>query len=386
MPFPDLAEQPRPLSPVAPALPSPRADAEQAMAGETSKPVDKPAPVLDVLSRGAEHAAAHGTPTSQRHGERRAQALAAPTKVSAQIALATTTRTMTPLAPRRWPTRSPERVVHAQAHIVLACVPASASPRPPRSRVRRHAPHLRHPQQPGHAESPPAGPYAPESTIPLRQIDLPLQIDHLRQLGADFAALHTTVTALNPRPGSELLQQLAPKVLSIHELVGRTLVRLSVLDGSQYTAVPGSRASLETLSEVVASASVAASQLARAIADNPLEAAAFTGGPPLDDATVRQARHTEATPLLAESLTTAAHHLDLCATCCHYTAAGITRDLKNHPEHRSPLPQLTQAQYKTLAKIAQGGARPQDPTASAGGDPGHKNAGHAALDRRRRQR
>ncbi|MFC4612894.1 hypothetical protein ACFO9E_34875 [Streptomyces maoxianensis] len=121
--------------------------------------------------------------------------------------------------------------------------------------------------------------------------------------------------------------------------------------------MPGSRASLETLGEVVASASVAASQLARAVADNPLEAAVFAGGPPLDDAAMRRARHTEAAPLLAESLTTAAHHLDLCATCCHYTASGITRDLKEHPEHRPPLPQLTDAQYTALEKIAQGGAR-----------------------------
>ncbi|MGX4693720.1 hypothetical protein [Streptomyces sp. JNUCC 63] len=90
----------------------------------------------------------------------------------------------------------------------------------------------------------------------MRQIDLPAQIDHLRKLGADFTALHTTVTALhttvtalNAQPGSEMLQQLGPKILAIHELVGRALVRLSVLDGSQYTAIPGSRSSLETLSE-----------------------------------------------------------------------------------------------------------------------------------------
>ncbi|MEU2598256.1 hypothetical protein ABZ669_13625 [Streptomyces hirsutus] len=191
----------------------------------------------------------------------------------------------------------------------------------------------------------------------MRQIDLPAQIDHLRKLGTDFAALHATVTALNAHPGSEMLQQVGPKILAIHELVGRALVRLSVLDGSQYTAVPGSRSSLETLSEVIASGSLAASQLARAVADNPLEAAAFAGGPPVDDTAVHQARHAEARPLLAESLTTAAHHLDLCATCCRYTAAGIARDLKNHPEHRPSLPQLTNAQYTALDKIAQGGSR-----------------------------
>ncbi|MFP8903943.1 hypothetical protein [Streptomyces atacamensis] len=191
----------------------------------------------------------------------------------------------------------------------------------------------------------------------MRQIDLPAQIDHLRTLGADFAALHTAVTALEAQLGSEMLQQLGPKILAIHELVGRALVRLSVLDGSQYTAVPGSRSSLETLSEVIACASLAASQLARAVADNPLEAAVFAGDPPVGDAAVRQARHAEAQPLLVESLTTAAHHLDVCATCCRYTASGIARDLKDHPEHRPPLPQLTDAQYTALDAIAQGGAR-----------------------------
>ncbi|MFJ1551494.1 hypothetical protein [Streptomyces sp. NPDC088246] len=151
-----------------------------------------------------------------------------------------------------------------------------------------------------------------------------------------------------------MLQQLGPQILSVHELVGRTLVRLSVLDGSQYTAVPGSRASLETLSEVVASASVAASQLARAVADNPLEAAAFAGTP--DDAATRRARLADSAPVLVKSLTTAVHHLGLCAACCHHTASGIARDLKDHPEHRPQLPELSDAQYAALDEIAQGGA------------------------------
>lgn len=47
--------------------------------------------------------------------------------------------------------------------------------------------------------------------------------------------------------------------------------------------------------------------------------------------------------------------MDLCATGCHYTASGIVRDLKDHPEHLPPLPSLTPAQYTTLGKIAQGG-------------------------------
>ncbi|MFI8811444.1 MULTISPECIES: hypothetical protein [unclassified Streptomyces] len=190
----------------------------------------------------------------------------------------------------------------------------------------------------------------------MRQIDLPLQIDHLHQLGADFAAMHSSVTVLDARPGSELLQQLAPKILSIQELVGRALVRLTALDGSQYAAVPGSRTSMETLSEVVASAAVAASQLAKAVADNPLESAGLADSPPADINAIRQVRDAEATRLLSGSLITAAHHLDLCATCCQVTASGITRDLKDHPE-LAKLPQLTDAQYTALDRIAQGGTR-----------------------------
>ncbi|MFD8847591.1 hypothetical protein [Streptomyces sp. NPDC059604] len=150
------------------------------------------------------------------------------------------------------------------------------------------------------------------------------------------------------------MKQLGPQILSVHDLVGRTLVRLSALDGSQYTAVPGSRASLGTLSEVVASAAVAASQLARAVADNPLEAAVFAGTP--DDAATRRARLADSAPVLAKSLTTAVHHLALCAACCHHTADGIARDLKDHPEHRPELPELSDAEYAALGKIAQGDA------------------------------
>ncbi|MCZ4103063.1 hypothetical protein [Streptomyces sp. H39-C1] len=126
--------------------------------------------------------------------------------------------------------------------------------------------------------------------------------------------------------------------------------------------MPGSRSSLEALSEVVASACFAASQLARAVADNPLEATTFAGGPPSDDAALRQARHAEAAPLLAENLATAAHHLKLCATCCHYTASGITRDLQRTASTSAgrPVPhRLSDTQYQALRSLAQGGATMQ---------------------------
>ncbi|MFE9725938.1 hypothetical protein ACFYQ5_20660 [Streptomyces sp. NPDC005794] len=136
--------------------------------------------------------------------------------------------------------------------------------------------------------------------------------------------------------------------------MSRSLVRLSVLDNSQYTAVPGSRFSLDTLSGVTASASIAASQLARAIGDNPLDGADFAG-PPADEESLRQTRHAEAAPALAKSLATAAQHLELSATCCQYTASAIIRDLTEHPEHRPGLPELSPAQYAVLERIARGG-------------------------------
>ncbi|MGW2721052.1 hypothetical protein [Streptomyces sp. NPDC001492] len=182
-----------------------------------------------------------------------------------------------------------------------------------------------------------------------------MQVDHLRQLGAEFGALKTSVSTLKAQPGSEMLKQLAPKIAQVHELIGRTLMRLAALDGSQYTLVPGSRPALEALSSVVEAASVAALDLASAVADNPLEGTVFAGSPPLDNYTVRKARHAEAAPRLAKALGDAAHQLDLCATGCLYTASGIIRDLKEHPEHLPPLPQLTSAQYAALEKVAQGG-------------------------------
>lgn len=169
--------------------------------------------------------------------------------------------------------------------------------------------------------------------------------------------MKTNVSTLKGQPGSEMLEQLTPKIAQVHELTGRVLVRLAALDNSQYTLVPGSRFTLDALGSVVEAASLAALGLASAVADNPLEGAAFADGPPVGDAGVRTARHAEAAPRLAKALGDAAHQLDLCATGCRYTASFIIRDLKEHPEHLPPLPQLTRAQYTALEKVAQGGTR-----------------------------
>ncbi|WP_182605852.1 hypothetical protein [Streptomyces alkaliphilus] len=136
-------------------------------------------------------------------------------------------------------------------------------------------------------------------------------------------------------------------------------MHLATLDGSRYTVVPGSRFSLKTLGEVVAYASLSAAQLARAVADSPPDAADFAAGSPAPayEADLFRARRSKAEPLIAEGLSNAAYHLRRCIDHCRYTSSGIVRDLKNHPEHRPPLPRLTHAQYAALDKINRGGAR-----------------------------
>ncbi|MFC9431431.1 hypothetical protein [Streptomyces sp. NPDC056987] len=186
----------------------------------------------------------------------------------------------------------------------------------------------------------------------MRQIDLLAQIDSLRQLGRDFATLHATVQKLEVRPGSDALLLLGPHILAVNELVGRALVRLTALDGSQYTAVPGSRYTLKSLSSIVSTASLAASGLATTLYANPPDAAGYDDDPSTQEAAARQA-----VPALAGFLSDAARQLDRCAATCQSAAADIVRNLKNHPEQQPALPDLTPAQYGVLRKVAEGGAR-----------------------------
>ncbi|MFE9686749.1 hypothetical protein [Streptomyces sp. NPDC006285] len=186
---------------------------------------------------------------------------------------------------------------------------------------------------------------------------MPVQVDHLRRLGADFTSLKDSVTALDARPGASLLAQLSPKIGQAHQLIARTLQQLTDLSASQYTAVPGSRAALDAFCGVVESASLAAADLAGAVAENPLDAVGFAGGSSEDADAVRKARHASSAPLLAKALTRAAQCLDLSAAGCLYTASGISRDLATSPEYLASLPRLTRSQYTALEKIAQGGTR-----------------------------
>jgi hypothetical protein len=182
------------------------------------------------------------------------------------------------------------------------------------------------------------------------------EITRLRQLGSDFDDLHSEVRSLALTPGTDARQQLTSKIVATNELVHRAMECLAALDGSQYTAVPGSRPALEALASVVYSATVASSDLAAVLLENPLEGAPFPG-PPADEAAVRKARHEKARPAMAEHLADAAHQLDLAHTGCYYLASGITRDLKQHAEQNqaTAAPKITDSQYAVLTRLSAGG-------------------------------
>jgi hypothetical protein len=187
------------------------------------------------------------------------------------------------------------------------------------------------------------------------------QAEQLRSLAQDFEALHARVRDVSYTPGTDALRQISPLLLRAQDLTAIALVRLSALDSSAYTSVPGSRSSLECLASVVFASSLAGNDLASALSANPYEGAPFPGYP-ADDASVRTARHAEAIPKMTGHLADAAHQLDLSATGCHYVAAGITRDLaatREAPAAAQPTtgPALTGAQFDALKSLARGGGR-----------------------------
>ncbi|MDT0382563.1 hypothetical protein RM572_27780 [Streptomyces sp. DSM 42041] len=190
----------------------------------------------------------------------------------------------------------------------------------------------------------------------MRQIDILLQIDHLHRLGDNFTAQQQAVQRVEPEPGTELLRHLSPILPAVHDLVTQSLTRLTVLDGSQYTAAPGARAALDALSSLVATASNAATTLANTLGSNPLDTAESPDRSTADEGAAVQVRHDEARQMIAQGVADAALQLEVCAATCHATATGIMDDLIQSPEHRPPLPNLTAAQYTALEKIADGGA------------------------------
>ncbi|QNA72121.1 hypothetical protein C8250_009595 [Streptomyces sp. So13.3] len=154
------------------------------------------------------------------------------------------------------------------------------------------------------------------------------------------------------------MRRIEPLILKAHDLVGNSILQLSALDGSQYTAVPGSRASLDALSSVVSSVSLAGTDLAHALAASPLDGASF-GEPADDEDGIRQARHAHALPVMADHLHNATQQLELCATACRYVASGFDRDLASTAQNTQPTPpqKVSPTQQHALTALATGGAR-----------------------------
>ncbi|MEU7646344.1 hypothetical protein [Streptomyces huasconensis] len=188
-------------------------------------------------------------------------------------------------------------------------------------------------------------------------LNLAEQEQHLRDLATEFGALDTRIQDLSYTPGSDALRQIGPLLVKSQELTAAALARLSALDGSAFTDLAGSRASLECLASVVVASTAATNDLANALDVNPYEGAPFPGHPAGDEA-VRTARHTEALPELAIHLTNAAYHCDMSAVGCNYVARHLaTAQEQSKPAQPTAVPKLTAAQYDALKALSLGEGR-----------------------------
>ncbi|MEU1329477.1 hypothetical protein [Streptomyces sp. NPDC005865] len=110
---------------------------------------------------------------------------------------------------------------------------------------------------------------------------------------------------LSYAPGTDALHKITPLLLAAQELTVTALGYLRTLHDSAYTSITGSRPGRETLSATAANASLACTDLAKAISANPYEGAPFAGNP-ADDAQVHAARHAEAIPRMNSHINDAA--------------------------------------------------------------------------------
>ncbi|MFJ3906054.1 hypothetical protein [Streptomyces sp. NPDC090025] len=131
---------------------------------------------------------------------------------------------------------------------------------------------------------------------------------------------------MDTAPGPAFLTKATPLLLESQQLTRQLVSALSLLSTSSYTAVAGSRSTLDTLAGAVSTASLASTHLAQAIALNPLDGMSHPG-PAVDEDAIRQARQADAQNDIADCLAEAMADLDLAATCCTYGAGAIVRDL-----------------------------------------------------------
>lgn len=153
----------------------------------------------------------------------------------------------------------------------------------------------------------------------MNQRGISLHVAYLRHLGVDFADLRSTVLGLEIAPGRPALHTLSALYYRAQGMATRLADQVSSLDGSPNTQVPGRRESLDALRAGVGTASLAASDLAHALAATRLESIRF-GGPTEHDEQFRGQERTEAVPVLTEHLQEAARQLELCSTVCRYVA------------------------------------------------------------------
>ncbi|MER5813836.1 hypothetical protein [Streptomyces californicus] len=190
----------------------------------------------------------------------------------------------------------------------------------------------------------------------VEHVDLSVRVAHLRQLAADFDDLRSQAVDFDTTPGTALLRAAIPLYLRAQSLAARLAAQVTGLDASPYAQVPGSRESLDALRAAIGTAAMAASDIAQALAANPLQGTRL-GGPSEHEARFRD--HDAAAPVLTEHFQEAAHHLELCSTICHYVAHDIAKDTTAVPETTAlPAPaKLNAEQYEALTALAHGGAR-----------------------------
>ncbi|CAL9417051.1 hypothetical protein [Streptomyces sp. enrichment culture] len=188
----------------------------------------------------------------------------------------------------------------------------------------------------------------------MHPINLEAEATRLRTLGSDFEDLHSNVLHLRLKPGADTRQKIATVIVTTNRLAERALEQLEALARSQYTAVPGSRPSLEAMTSVVHAATTAAGGLAAALSENP------AGGVPYPGSSTNQdTKYKTAPSAIPKHLAEAAHQLDLAFTGCYHLARSIPRDLQQHSgqQHAVTAPKLSARQYETLVRLSEGGGR-----------------------------
>ncbi|MFJ7164049.1 hypothetical protein ACIQUV_00915 [Streptomyces globosus] len=170
-----------------------------------------------------------------------------------------------------------------------------------------------------------AEPSSPERPPPITPSSASDTAAPFRDLAAHFAELRAQVDALDKTPGPGFFAEVTPLLLESQQLTRRLVAALSHLSTSDYSTVPGSRSTLDSLAATVGSAALVSTHLAQAIAVNPLDGLSLLGAP-ADEVAIRQVRETDARDAVEECLAEALHDLDLTATCS-YAASGIARNV-----------------------------------------------------------